>query len=139
MPISATATITIPALTERTAETTVNLGSGQSFMLGGLLQDNSTQSISKVPALGDLPILGQLFRSEQFQRNESELVIIVTPYLVKPTLTSLATPTDGFVPPHDAQQVINADSYRQTLPAPAKGPLGAGGQGLIGPVGFRLD
>ncbi len=72
MPISATATITIPALTERTAETTVDLGSGQSFMLGGLLQDNSTQSISKVPALGDLPILGQLFRSEQFQRNESE-------------------------------------------------------------------
>ncbi|HLY47115.1 MAG TPA: type II and III secretion system protein family protein [Stellaceae bacterium] len=130
----------IPGLTERSADTTVELGSGQSFMLGGLLQNNSTQNISKVPWLGDIPVLGQLFRSQSFQRNESELVIVVTPYLVKPTLTSsLALPTDGFVAPHDAQRVINGDTYQPGLPAPARGPLGAGGQGLIGPVGFRLD
>ncbi len=99
----------------------------------------TTEQVSKIPGLGDIPIIGQLFRSQQFQHNESELVIIVTPYLVKPTLTSLAAPTDGFHPPHDAQQIINGDTYRQTLPAPARGPLGPGGQGLVGPVGFRLD
>ena len=130
---------TIPALTVRRAETTVELGSGQSFLLGGLLQNTSTQNVSKVPLLGDVPVIGQLFRSESFQKGESELVIVVTPYLVKPTLTSMSLPTDGFVPPHDVQRVINADMYRQSLPAPARGPLGPSGTGLVGPVGFRLD
>ncbi|HVC56233.1 MAG TPA: type II and III secretion system protein family protein [Stellaceae bacterium] len=130
----------IPALIERLAQTTVELGSGQSFLLGGLLQNNTTENISKVPGLGDLPVIGQLFRSESFQRNESELVIVVTPYLVRPALAdNLALPTDGFVAPHDMQQIINAATYRQGLPAPARGPLGAGAQGLIGPVGFSLD
>ena len=69
----------------RRAETTVELGSGESFALAGLLQNTTEQDISKVPWLGDIPILGQLFRSDQFQHNETELVIIVTPYLVKPS------------------------------------------------------
>jgi pilus assembly protein CpaC len=130
----------IPALTVRRAETTVELGSGESFALAGLLQNSTTQNVSKVPGLGDLPILGQLFRSEQFQRNETELVIIVTPYLVKPaeTATALALPTDGFQAPHDIQRIVNGDVARQTLP-PARGPLGPGNRGLIGPAGFRLD
>ena len=130
---------TIPALTVRRAETTVELGSGESFALAGLLQNTSEQDVSKIPGLGDIPILGQLFRSDRFQHNETELVIIVTPYLVRPVATALATPTDGFVPPHDAQRLINSDVYRQGLPGPAKGPVGAGGQGLVGPVGFRID
>ncbi len=93
-----------------------------------------------MPWLGDVPVLGQLFRSERFQKNETELVIIVTPYLVKPTVTSnLAAPTDGLRLPHDAQRVINADTYRQALPAPARGPIGANGQGPVGLAGFRLD
>jgi len=108
-------------------------------MLGGLIQNSDSQNISKVPWLGDIPILGQLFRSEQFQHNETELVMIVTPYLVKPADTALALPTDGYRPPHDIQRVINADTSRQTLPPPPTGPLGPGGQGLIGPAGFRLD
>jgi len=129
----------IPALTVRRAETTVELGSGESFALAGLLQHTSEQDVSKIPGLGDIPIIGQLFRSDRFQHNESELVIIVTPYLVRPAATALSVPTDGFVLPHDAQRVINSEVYRQGLPGPRKGPIGTGGQGLIGPVGFRVD
>ncbi|MFL5267904.1 MAG: type II and III secretion system protein family protein [Stellaceae bacterium] len=139
VPITSTQTITIPALTVRRAETSVELGSGESFALAGLLQHTSEQDISKVPLLGDIPILGALFRSNRFQRNETELVIIVTPYLVNPSPTRLAAPTDGLVHPSDPQQVLFADTYRQGLPAPARGPLNAGGRGLIGPGGFRLD
>ena len=139
VPLSPTATVTIPALTVRRAETTVDLASGQSFALGGLLQNTTEQDLSKIPWLGDIPILGQLFRSNLFQHNETELVIIVTPYLVKPSSVALSTPTDGFILPHDAQRLATSDTYRQTLPAPAKGPVPAGGIGLIGPAGFKLD
>ena len=129
----------VPALTVRRAETTIDLGSGQSFALAGLLMHNTSQDISKVPWLGDIPILGALFRSNKFQNNESELVVIVTPYLVRPSTTALASPTDGFQIPHDAQQVLWGDTWRRGLPAPARGPLDPGGDGLIGPAGFRLD
>jgi pilus assembly protein CpaC len=128
----------IPALTDTHADTTVELGSGDSFALAGLLQNTSAQTITKVPALGDIPILGALFRSNQFQHNESELVVIVTPYLVKPAETRLADPLNGFELPHDAQRVIDGSTYRQKLPAPPRGPLGAGGKGLVGPAGFQL-
>ena len=139
VPITSSAVVTIPALTVRRADTTVELGSGESFALAGLLQHTAEQDISKVPLLGDIPIIGALFRSNRFQRNETELVIIVTPYLVNPVPTRLAAPTDGLIHPSDPQQVLFADTYRQGLPAPARGPLNAGGGGLIGPAGFRLD
>ena len=74
----------VPALTTRRAETTVELGSGQSFMIAGLLRNTDTNDIDKAPFLGDLPILGALFRSTSFRREETELVIVVTPYLVRP-------------------------------------------------------
>lgn len=86
--------ITVPGLTTRRAETTVELGSGQSFAIAGLLQNSVTQDIKGIPKMSDLPILGALFRSKRFQRDESELVIIVTPYLVKPVSHRLATPVD---------------------------------------------
>jgi pilus assembly protein CpaC len=89
--------ITVPALTTRRAETTVELGSGQSFAIAGLLQNNINQDLKKFPGLGDVPVLGPLFRSRSFQRNESELVIIVTPYLVQPSNHRLATPMDHLV------------------------------------------
>jgi len=140
LPLTATAAITIPALTVTRAETTLELGSGQSFALAGLLRHDSTQDISKVPALGDIPILGQLFRSDQFQRDETELVIIVTPYLVAPVATaSLQAPTDGFIAPHDLSRITTDDTYRQQLPPSPRGPLQPGSKPLIGPVGFRLD
>lgn len=130
---------TIPALTVRRAETTVELGSGQSFALAGLLQNTTEQDVSKIPWLGDVPVLGALFRSDQFQHNETELVIIVTPYLVRPSNVALAAPTDGYVPPHDIQRVINSETYRQGTPQPTPAPVEPGTQGLIGPAGFRID
>jgi pilus assembly protein CpaC len=139
VPISTDQVITIPALIVRRAETSVELGSGESFALAGLLQHTSEQDISKIPLLGDIPILGALFRSNRFQRAETELVIIVTPYLVNPVTTRLAAPTDGLIHPSDPQQVFFSGTYRQGLPPPSRGPLSAGGGGLIGPGGFRLD
>jgi pilus assembly protein CpaC len=88
--------LTIPALTTRRAETTVDLASGQSFAIAGLLQNAVTENVRKLPALGEIPVLGALFRSKEFQKNQSELVIIVTPYLVKPVNQKLATPADLF-------------------------------------------
>jgi pilus assembly protein CpaC len=94
----------IPALITRRAETTVELGSGQSFMIAGLLQNTGNNSVDKTPILGDLPILGALFRSTKFQRQETELVVIVTPYLVRPSSGQLATPIDGLRTPNDIQR-----------------------------------
>jgi pilus assembly protein CpaC len=127
------------SFTQTSAETTVELGSGETFVLGGLLQDLSSETISKIPGLGDIPILGQLFRSQAFQRHETELVILVTPYLVEPSTTALSAPTDGLEWPHDISQVFTGATYRQTLPAPAGGPVAPPGAGQIGAIGFRLD
>lgn len=130
----------IPALTTRRAETTVELGSGQSFVIAGLLQNNTTQDISRVPLLGDLPILGALFRSDRFRRNESELVIIVTPYVVKPVSANrIASPTDGFVAPNDVERILGGITYRPQLNERDQQPRTKEGQGLIGPSGFQLD
>lgn len=98
---------TIPALTTRRAETTVELGSGQSMMIGGLLSNIHNNSIDKTPGAGDIPILGALFRSNAFQRNETELMIVVTPYLVRPVdANSIVLPTDGYQAPTDAGRVF---------------------------------
>src|SRR5207244_4178083 len=76
--------ITIPALNVRRAETTIRLGSGESFAIAGLIRNSNATDINKYPGLGDLPMIGPLFRSSRFQHNETELVIIVTPYVVRP-------------------------------------------------------
>jgi pilus assembly protein CpaC len=87
----------VPSLTTRRAETTVELGSGQSFMIAGLMRNGGTNSVDRTPGLGRLPVIGALFRSNSFRRNETELVIIVTPYLVRPVSAGqIALPTDGF-------------------------------------------
>jgi pilus assembly protein CpaC len=99
--------LTIPALNVRRAETTVELPSGGSFAIAGLLQHTTKQEIDRFPGLGSMPVLGALFRSRDFQNNETELVILVSAYLVDPTAESkLAAPTDGFIPPSDAQTIF---------------------------------
>lgn len=92
----------VPAITTRRAATTIELADGQSFAIGGLLRDNVRESVKKVPFLGEVPILGALFRSSSFQKSETELVIIVTPHLVKPLdMNAQTLPTDYFVEPND--------------------------------------
>jgi pilus assembly protein CpaC len=103
--------VQVPALLTRRAETTVELGSGQSFMIAGLLRNTTSNDLNKAPFLGDLPILGALFRSTKFQRQETELVIIVTPYLVRPVSRQLATPVDGYRAPDDAQETFLGQTY----------------------------
>jgi pilus assembly protein CpaC len=102
---------TIPGITTRRAETTVELGSGQSFMIGGLLNNNTNNTVNKAPFLGDLPILGNLFKSQGFKRSETELVIIVTPYLVKPSSAKLALPTDGFKASTDLERYGEGQTF----------------------------
>ena len=132
--------ISVPSLTTRRAETTVELGSGQSFAIAGLLQNNVTHDLHKFPWLGDVPVLGTLFRSDRFQRNESELVIIVTPYIVRPVSDKrMAGPTDGYVSPNDAERVIGGASYRPQVVDQTHRPLGRSGTTLLGPFGFDLD
>ncbi|HEY0131998.1 MAG TPA: type II and III secretion system protein family protein [Allosphingosinicella sp.] len=110
----------VPSLTTRRVETTVELGSGQSFMIGGLLRNSNSNSIEKAPILGNLPIIGALFRSTQFRRGETELVIVVTPYLVKPVNASqIALPTDGFRSSNTAERVmLGTSEYNKPVPRP---------------------
>ena len=130
----------IPALTTRRAETTVELASGQSFAIAGLLQNNITHDLDKLPGLADLPILGPLFQSDKFQRDESELVILVTPYLVRPVAeASMTAPTDGFAPPNDIDRIILGRNARPHPPEGRAVPLGPDGSRLRGPVGFELE
>ncbi|HEX7968037.1 MAG TPA: type II and III secretion system protein family protein [Stellaceae bacterium] len=133
--------IQIPALATRRADTTVDLASGQSFAIAGLLQNNMTQNIQKFPWLADVPVLGQLFRSESFRRKESELVIIVTPYIVRPTMMAnrLQLPTDGFVSSSDNDLLFTGAQYKPQVLKKGTPPISRSGSSLIGPAGFDLD
>lgn len=137
--------IFIQSLITRRADTTVELASGQSFVLGGLLNSDSDNNISKTPLLGELPIIGALFRSSSFQRNETELVIIVTPYIVKPSNSRMALPTDGYIPPNDQDLYKDGKNFRPTYgdeeakaPAPQQSTANKEVK-LVGPAGFIME
>jgi pilus assembly protein CpaC len=99
--------LTIPALDVRRAETTIELPSGGSFAIAGLMQHTTKQQIDAFPGLKDLPVLGALFRSRDFQNDETELVVLVTAYMVNPVSeASLATPSDGYVTPGDPETIL---------------------------------
>ena len=101
----------VPALKTRTAETTVELGSGQAFMIAGLMNNETGNNADKVPGLGNLPVLGSLFKSRRFQRDETELVIVVTPYLVRPmNAADVRLPTDGYRNPTTVQGTLMQQS-----------------------------
>jgi pilus assembly protein CpaC len=99
--------LAIPGLSVRRVETTVEMASGQSFAIGGLLQNNIRDISSQIPGLGKIPVLGKLFSSSDYQNNKSELVVIVTPYLVKPTDNSqLASPLESLRPNTDIEYIL---------------------------------
>mgnify|MGYP001203142505 CR=1 FL=1 len=130
----------IPALTTRRAETTVEVGSGQSFAIAGLLQNNVQNDISKFPWLGDLPILGSLFRSTKFQREETELVIIVTPYIVRPhNGSSMPLPTDGFRAPNDVDLFLKGNAFDTRIADTPPALQGKEAEKTNNAAGFMLD
>ncbi|MES1989429.1 MAG: type II and III secretion system protein family protein [Pseudomonadota bacterium] len=128
--------LTIPALKVRRAETTLEMPSGGSLVMAGLLSDSTKQNIDGVPGAKDIPVLGQLFRSRDYQKNETELVIIVTPYVVDPTSRDkLALPTDGFAPASDMDTILMG---RLNATYGVKGATPTDKK-LEGPVGFVVD
>lgn len=113
----------LPAFTVRRASTTVQLMDGQSFAIGGLIKNNTTTNIKAFPILGEIPILGALFRSTEFQKDKTELVFVVTPHLVKPIAKKdVRLPTDGYVDPSRTDLFLKG-KMEGTLPPDAPPPV----------------
>ena len=118
-----TGTAVLPAFTTRRATTTVQLFNGQSFAIGGLIKNNVTTNIKALPMLGEIPVLGALFRSSDFQTDRTELVFIITPHLVKPLNGDYDLPTDNYVEPSRAQFFLQGRMEGSAKPQqPAKQP-----------------
>ncbi len=118
----------VPATTTRMAETTVELGSGQSMMIAGLLSNQLGSSVDKMPGAGDIPVLGALFKSNGWRRNETELMIVITPYLVKPVSESeIVLPTDGLNTPNDLERIllgkVTSEKGEKSRPMPTVAPI----------------
>ncbi|HLZ66517.1 MAG TPA: type II and III secretion system protein family protein [Aliidongia sp.] len=129
-----TSGFTIPGIAVRRARTTVELRDGQSFAIAGLIQSNFNDSVRQIPGLGDIPILGALARSSEFDRQETELVIMVTPKLVHPAPAgTLIAPTDSFVPPSDTDIFLFGQSE-----AGDSGTIPVNGGGLTGRYGHII-
>ncbi|MFQ6553856.1 type II and III secretion system protein family protein [Aestuariibius insulae] len=130
----------IDAFRRRETSTTVEMRDGESFAIAGLLQDDFRDSVSQVPFLGDIPVLGSLFRSTAYERDQSELVIIVTPHLVTPTRgEALALPTDRMRIPTESQLFLNGrvGVDASELPAGAAGEVAQ--QDFSGSYGYVMD
>ena len=108
----------------RRTSTTIELGDGQSFAIAGLLKENMRTIVSKYPLLGDIPILGVLFQSKAYQKEETELVIIVTPHLVKPLdMAKQTLPTDYYVEPNDVEFYLMGKLEGAGSPKAKKGSM----------------
>jgi pilus assembly protein CpaC len=126
---------TFKSFITRRANSVVEMPSGGNIMIAGLLQNDITDALNGVPGLMDVPVLGSLFRSTSFQRNETELVILVSAILAKPTdPRQLALPTDGFVPSTDLDRYFLGHLQNVYLKKPAEGPTAP--QSLQGPIGY---
>lgn len=113
----------LPLINTRRASTTLQVMDGQSFAIGGLIKSNVTGTLKALPGAGELPILGNLFRSTNFQQDRSELLFVVTPRLVKPLPTNYPLPTDTFGPPINGEVYINGNMEGHPVrPAPANVP-----------------
>ena len=113
-------TAILPSFTTRRASTTVQLFDGQSFAIGGLIKHNVTTNIKALPGLGEVPVLGALFSSNDFQTDQTELVFIITPHLVKPLPADYKLPTDGYIQPSRAEFFLGGKLEGAQPPTPAK-------------------
>ena len=121
-------TSVIPSFTVRRAETTLQLHDGQSFMIAGLVKNDVAESVNRIPGLGEIPILGALFRSSEFQKDKTELMFVITPRLVKPLPPDYALPTDAFVEPSRVEYFLGGKMEGTPPPAPSKSnPANQGG------------
>ncbi|MDP2268080.1 MAG: type II and III secretion system protein family protein, partial [Deltaproteobacteria bacterium] len=126
----------VPGLSTRRVSTVIELADGQSFAVAGLLKEDVREIVSKFPLLGDIPILGVLFRSTSFQKNETELVIIVTPHLVKPVdMAKQSLPTDAFVEPDDFEFYLLGSLEGRGKAPPDAAPARSNKGGLDGDFG----
>jgi pilus assembly protein CpaC len=132
--VSVAGGISVPALTVREASTTVELRDGQSFMLGGLLQNYSQTAQDQLPWLGDLPVLGALFRSAEYQKNETDLVIVVTPHIVRPLrpTDTIHTPLDSSLPGNDIDFFLMGQA--EVSPSLARLAVGAFNRPYVGHI-----
>ncbi|MGH2670801.1 MAG: type II and III secretion system protein family protein, partial [bacterium] len=113
----------IPSLVKRSAGSSVELADGQTIGIAGLINENTRQSIDKIPGIGDVPVIGQLFRSQEFRSGLTELVIFVTPRLARPIQPQqVKLPTDSFVPPSDLEFYLLGRSEGQVSPPPPARP-----------------
>jgi pilus assembly protein CpaC len=130
---------TVPSINTRRASTVIELGDGQSFAIAGLLRDQVREVVSKYPVLGDIPILGALFRSSQFQKNETELIIVVTPHLVVPTTEAkLPLPTGRFIEPDDFDFYLMGRLQSTGPPLRPRGARPIPEERIDGPVGHVM-
>lgn len=113
----------LPLITTRRAATTVELYDGQSFAIGGLIRDSQSSGLRALPVLGEVPVLGALFRSTDFQQDRTELLFVVTPHLVKPLPAGYPLPTDGLQPPDRARLELQGKLEAAPTPAPALVPV----------------
>jgi pilus assembly protein CpaC len=128
----------VNAFRRRETSTTVEMRDGESFAIAGLLSDDFQDLAGQVPWLGDIPILGALFRSAEYERQQSELVIIVTPHLVTPTRgEALALPTDRVRPPTEAELFLNGRIARTSAPTGAAGEVAR--QDFSGSFGYVME
>jgi pilus assembly protein CpaC len=142
--------LTVPGLQTRRAKTTVELRDGESFAMAGLIRKDFQDTVRQVPLLGSIPIIGTLFRSTEFQNEQTELVIIVTPRLVQPARAgTLKAPTDRVRPPNEGDLFLNGRTDTGVAPSAAPfvtapGPVvappgGGGGMAQTKPLGFEKD
>jgi pilus assembly protein CpaC len=112
-------TAILPSFTTRRATTTVQLFDGQSFAIGGLIKNNVTTNVKAIPLLGEIPVLGALFRSSDFQTDRTELVFVITPHLVKALPANYKLPTDGYIQPNRGQFFLQGKAEGRNGAAPA--------------------
>ena len=129
--------ISLPGLSVRRSENTIEIPSGGSMMIAGLLQESTRQNVDSLPGMTNLPVLGQLFRSRDYLMGETELVVIVEPYIVSPTSPGrMQTPADGLRIANDAQTIFFGQ-LNQAYGSPA--PTAQPGAGWHGPVGYVIE